>query len=333
MIVYTGNSSWGIKDSGKDISADIISIVNRATDFIVAGGYNFNFRNGVGATFFAALQAKAAAGIPVLMLMPPSLAGSYNPMPAIINNLVSANIAVIINRHNHSKWILSNKDLYYGSCNFTPTSWKDRIEVITFHHDLLTIAWKRRTVNDFYQFLRTEINRFTTGSRSVKKYPALVTATVNNWIRLKPLIKKFNPSVERVRETLQNIEAAELILLSVMESWLLQFDSSTVDRIYAMCHEIWATIANLADYGYGHIYNEVQNQQTIDDQRIVTGYNDRHRRFVETVDRCIIQLQEGEQTAAELNGLKNKNDILVAAFLSSIEQNLGPLLGENDDFE
>ena len=73
MIVYPRDSSWGIKESGIDISTDIISIVRNATQFVVAGGYNFYFTNGVGLAFLNAIRAKAAAGIPVLMLMPPSL--------------------------------------------------------------------------------------------------------------------------------------------------------------------------------------------------------------------------------------------------------------------
>ena len=62
MIGNANYSKWGIKDSGEDITNDIMDIVHSANSFIIIGGYNFSFR-GMGLTFFAEIVNKAQSGV------------------------------------------------------------------------------------------------------------------------------------------------------------------------------------------------------------------------------------------------------------------------------
>ena len=142
MIVVPNYSCWGIKDSGEDISQDILDILNDATSFIIVGGYNFTFKT-AGYTFFNILRKKVSYGIPVLMIIPTNLAGPWSNQPKIINYCNMHGIGIILNGNNHSKWLLTENDLYYGSSNFTETSWKQRVEVVTIHkHSNIQKNWK-----------------------------------------------------------------------------------------------------------------------------------------------------------------------------------------------
>ena len=156
----TGNdyySKWGIKDSGEDITNDILGIVDKATSFIIVGGYNFTFET-AGYTFFNLLLNKSRAKVPILMIFPPHLSGNYNTQPQVIDFCLRNGIGLILNGNNHSKWLLTEHDLYYGSSNFTKTSWKHRIEVITIHkHSNLYRNWKLDTVLDFTSFIQRQI--------------------------------------------------------------------------------------------------------------------------------------------------------------------------------
>ena len=74
MIENNYSSKWGIKDSGEDITTDILGILQNANKFIVVGGYNFTFKT-AGYSFFNLLRTKSGQGIPVLMIIPPNLTG------------------------------------------------------------------------------------------------------------------------------------------------------------------------------------------------------------------------------------------------------------------
>src|SRR5688500_10771602 len=112
-------SWWGIKDSGEDISKEMLDILKNAEQFIIIGGYNFTFNSSPGSRiFFDLLISKIREGIKILMIFPPSLSGMYNPQPQIIKYCLSAGIGVILKHQNHSKWVLTDLQMYYGSSNF-----------------------------------------------------------------------------------------------------------------------------------------------------------------------------------------------------------------------
>jgi len=161
MIGNPHYSVWGIKDNGEDITRDILGIINNASSYIVVGGYNFTFQTS-GYTFFNLLTQKASTGIPVLMIIPPNLSSPWSNQAQIIQYCISHGIALILNGNNHSKWLLTENDLYYGSSNFTQTSWRHRVEVVTIHrHSNIFRQWMNDTLLDFRLFIQREISRIS----------------------------------------------------------------------------------------------------------------------------------------------------------------------------
>jgi len=178
-MVQLRNSWWGIKDTGVDIAGAMLTILNNAQAFIVVGGYNFTFGSSAGARpFFDLLTTRVKSGVKVLMLFPPYLHGKHNPQPDIIRYCFNNRIAVILNHENHSKWLLTDKQVYYGSSNFTNSSWLRRVEVLSLHdHTFINSDWARETVRDFYTFLRREIARLNAPQRRMISYRGLLTTT------------------------------------------------------------------------------------------------------------------------------------------------------------
>lgn len=321
MIGNNHYSKWGLKDSGEDITADILEIVTTANSFIVIGGYNFSFRT-AGLTFFNELTSKANNGVPVLLIAPPSLAGRFNPQPRLINYCITNNIGVILNRNNHSKWLLTENDLYYGSSNFTPTSWRDRVEVVTIHrHRNFFMNWKRATILDFRHFIQREIADIINPRRNMHLYPGLIPLTINTWTNIQPLIRRLNPSIDKVKETLENYERVELDLYFVIEQWFIQANQNELDKIYSMSYEILDSVNRLCEYAYAYIYNESVKSDEIEDKEIINTYNLLHDNFIKVINS---QIEEVEKLKIDTQGssdLFEKNVRLVNSITERMNKN------------
>ena len=273
MIGNHHYSTWGLKDSGEDITNDIIDIATNATSFIVAAGYNFSFRH-AGMMFFNELTHKANNGIPVILIVPPHLAGQYNPQPS----------------------------------NFTPTSWRDRVEVVTIHrHRKIFMNWKRATILDFRLFIQREIADINNKRRNMHLYPGLIPLTVNTWNNIKPLIRRLNPSIEKVKETLENYETVELSLYFVIEQWFIQANQEGIEIIYSMSYEILEIINNICEYAYANIYNESIKNDEIQNKEVIDNYNNLHDKFIEVIDQQILTVEKLGNMKQRRSGLYEKN--------------------------
>lgn len=307
MIVRLGDSTWGVKDSGQDITQDILAIASNATSFIIVGGYNFTFKT-AGYTFFNILKNQVAAGIPVLMIIPSNLPGFWSNQAQIINFCHSHGIGLILNGNNHSKWLLTESDLYYGSSNFTETSWKHKVEVVTIHNRVIGKKWKRDTVYDFYSFVLSEIARINTRKKMLT-VPGLIAHTKSTWGNICPLVRKLNPSVRKVIFTLQHYHEVESMLEDVIEQWFEFYSAESFEKIYRMNSEILSKVNQLCEFAYHNIYNEfseyaeVLDAQILDaeaadseviDSEVVKQYNQFHMEFLETVNKNISYLSANE---------------------------------------
>lgn len=285
MIGNPYYSQWGIKCQGEDITNDIIGMVQSANSFIVIGGYNFSFSNS-GQTFFNELVHKANNRVPVLMIFPPNLYGPYNPQPTLINYCLRNNIGVILSYQNHSKWLLSEQSLYYGSSNFSPTSWAQKIEVVTMHnHQRIGYQWANDTVNDFRRFIQREINAITRRP-TMNNYPGLIAQTQNTWNQITNLILRFNPSIEKVKTSLENYAIVELKLLELTQEWFYYSKPNDFSSIFKLNSSILSSINQLCEFAYANIYNESTDATNIDNKEIINSYNQFHDSFINTVDKC-----------------------------------------------
>lgn len=318
MIGNANYSKWGIKDSGEDITNDIIDIVHSANTFIIIGGYNFSFR-GMGLAFFTEIVNKAQNGVPVLMIFPPFLFGGHNPQPRLINFCLAHNIGVILNHHNHSKWLMTENDLYYGSSNFTPTSWRDRVEVVTIHrHRNIASSWKRPTILDFRYFIQREIADLTNPRRRMHTYTGLVTLTVTTWNNIRPLVKRLNPSVEKVKQTIENFDEVELSLKFIVEEWFDFGNEEMLEEVYDMNGKILESVENLCEYGYANIYNETMLEDTIvksemrevNNRRTINKYNELHAQFESTLNTQISRLEKFTEVKKDSQILAKNQSLL-----------------------
>lgn len=289
----TGNrySTWGIKDSGEDITTEILDILRNANSFIIVGGYNFTFKT-ASYSFFGILLDKVRQGVPILMIIPPNLTGFHNNQPAIINFCITHGIGLILNGNNHSKWLMTENDLYYGSSNFTETSWKQRVEVITIHnHNHIITDWKRRTILDFQTFILSEIGKITRRP-TMTTIPGLIANTKAVWNTINPLVKRLNPSIEKVISTLKNYGEIEYQLNKNLEDWFQHYNENTFKLIYDYNSTIFRKYADLCEFAYSNIYNETTENKGIDNQKIIDQYNLLHFEFKTTLESALTEFGE-----------------------------------------
>ncbi len=275
MIKYS-NSWWGIKNSGDDITTEIMRIVNNADLFIIVCGYNFSFRTSAASRqFFNALVNRQTTGVQVLMIFPPYLSIKANPQPRIINHLITNGVPIILNQHNHSKWLLTDKDLYYGSSNFTMASWKQKVEVLSIHeHNNLNKNWSQNTIKDFKTFIDAEVANLSAAGRKMKSYCGLLTSTRTAWRSIKPLVKKFNPSIDKVIATMENYDEIFSILHEQLVYWFDYYNPKEFERMFNLSSRIALAIDTLCEYAMGHIYNEsISPEKEVADPKIISEYN------------------------------------------------------------
>ncbi|AHW61453.1 hypothetical protein SAMN05444285_10689 [Draconibacterium orientale] len=300
MIGNNRYSIWGIKDSGEDITNEILSILNNANSFIIVGGYNFTFKT-AGYSFFRILQNKVRQGIPVLMIIPSNLTGYNNSQPAIINFCITNGIGLILNGNNHSKWLMTENDLYYGSSNFTETSWRQRIEVVTIHrHNNLYGSWKRRTLLDFRLFIQREISKINRRP-TMNAIPGLIANTIAVWNRILPLVLRLNPSIEKVIYTLRNYGEVETLLNENIEEWFQLYDIKLFKQVYEYNANILKKYNDLCDFAYSNIYNETTENREFRNEDIINEYNFLHSEFVKTIERATTELRDNETLFSEIS--------------------------------
>lgn len=316
-MIRNSSSTWGVKRSGENIRAHILGIITNANEYIIIGGYNFTFKT-AGYAFFSELHRKSIQGVPILMIIPPNLSGNNKSHQDAINFCIANGIGIILNGNNHSKWILTENDLYYGSSNFSEYSWKSRVEVISIH-DLSTAgnSWKIRTVNDFKGFVKEEIFKIHKRKIMTRRH-GLIVYTRIVWNNIKTKMLKLNPSIEKVILTLENFEYVSAYLETVCANW---FESEYFDD-YLQIRELSKTILKKANklcyYAYTNIYNESlisiesKNQNIDVGKDIINAYNNIHIELIESIDYAISQLEKFELRKS--HNMESKNQIIIDKF-------------------
>lgn len=318
MIGYQNYSRWGIKDSGVDITPDMLDIISRATEFIIIGGYNFSFGNS-GPSIFPDLRNRVRNGVPALIIMPPHLQNG-NHLPAI-NFCISNNIALILNHNNHSKWILTDQDLYYGSSNFSATSWLNRIEVVSLHRFRTSgqRGWQRWTIQDFIDFVQLQITNLSR-RRAMNQYQNLRLLTTNTWLNISNRIQRLNPDRTKVKESLEAYEQVYLDLGHILSEYFLSYDKVTFERIYKQTIQIQNNVNAICDYGYQNIYNEFETDMKYEDA-IVAQYNGLHDELRDRIKESIESMESNKDTNRPMDlDFASTNESRLAQILERIKR-------------
>ena len=181
-------------------------------------------------------------------------------------------------------------------------------EVVTIHrHRKIFMNWKRATILDFRLFIQREIADINNKRRNMHLYPGLIPLTVNTWNNIKPLIRRLNPSIEKVKETLENYETVELSLYFVIEQWFIQANQEGIEIIYSMSYEILEIINNICEYAYANIYNESIKNDEIQNKEVIDNYNNLHDKFIEVIDQQILTVEKLGNMKQRRSGLYEKN--------------------------
>lgn len=288
MITSLNGSKWGIKDSGVDFTPDIHNIIDNATKYIVVCGYNFSpYTNKT--SIIPRLIAKKKLKVDVLFIAPPRMWGFGNTKhTGNIQHLVNNNIGVILNSNNHSKWLLSDFGYYYGSLNFTATSMKKKVEVVSFCNSLLGLSrpnpqWMTDTKNELLNFGISELKNFNKVVATMNL--GLVNVkTLNILQRALTRILRYNPSIEKIETTLENYEDVRLELSSIIDILYPLTSFETLNEFWRQINNSISTLDRLAFAGNDvFLKNEDQSLRNSD----LVEYNKLHDLFKLNIEEII----------------------------------------------
>ncbi len=221
MITEGNFRLTGLKQN--DITPEIENIIRRAQDLILICGYSFtnhrNPRSVLKMVIDSPIQSKHC-------IFPINLYRGRDANRIRAIELIRNGVSVSIENKNHSKWIMSENEIYYGSANFSMDSLENKIEVATFR----TFKNNDNLRSEFLNFIQNSMDRMLLGSNRSKlrgvigKNEQLTRAT-------RGLIKRFNPSIEKVMETVDSINIVRSLILEVVENCFWHLNEEGYNRL------------------------------------------------------------------------------------------------------
>jgi hypothetical protein len=199
-----------------NIENQVKKIIDDANNFIVLCGYSFtpssNAQSILNKLIASPITNKHC-------IMPIKLYRGYDANKPHALDLIRNGVSVSIEVENHSKWLMTEGEIFYGSANFTNYSLTTRLEVVSFR------KFKR---NDP---LRNQFGIFTLQSMNqmrLRANRANVQGLINRNRRLMnqtiPLIQRYNPSIRKVKNTLKNMFAAKVKINELLANnyWIIE---------------------------------------------------------------------------------------------------------------
>ena len=218
MIPYGNLRLTGIKKG--DITPEIDNIINSAGEFILICGYNFPSHKTSTSTLYKIINSPIKTKHCILPIRLQYQGGKDVNRPLAIQ-LVKNGVSVSIEDLNHSKWIMTEKSIYYGSANFTKLSLTQRIEVASFRDFIPNDTLLREFANFSYGSMKQMLIR-----SDRRRLWGILGINDNLIINAKSLIKKYNPSIEKVEQTIESIDEARAQIIELLENcyWYLEND-------------------------------------------------------------------------------------------------------------
>ncbi len=216
MITEGNFHLTGLKQN--DITPEIMRIIDEAEDYLIICGYGFTSATNPASVLYKVINSPVSTKH---CIIPISLFKGKDTNRSLILYLISQGVSVSLEHTNHSKWIMSEKEIYYGSANFTMDSLSRKIEVATFRKFISNDTIKA----EFVSFTEMSILRMKKHTQRNK---------ISGFIRLNNIlanstrskIQRLNPSIEKVIKTLDSLNEVRYRVFSVVENcfWFLEDD-------------------------------------------------------------------------------------------------------------
>ena len=213
MIVDGDYRLIGLKQN--DITSEFDSLINSAKDLMIVCGYSFTKPSNRKSTLKKIIDSNATVKH---CIVPIDLFRSHDINKPHAIELINNGVSVSLEPDNHSKWLMTENEVYFGSINFTNYSIEKRIEVAAF---------KKFIANDL---LKDEFLTFTKDSMSQMRLTSnrtrirgVMTKNQKLISRNKNYIKRFNPSIKKVTKTLDSISKVQSSINTLLANsyWLV----------------------------------------------------------------------------------------------------------------
>ncbi len=256
----------GIKNI--DITKEIDNIISKALNTLIICGYSFTKTSNKKSTLLKIINSNARIKhciFPISLFM----SKDYNRYNAI--ELINNGVSVSLEPNNHSKWLLNENEMYFGSLNFTTHSIEKRIEVVTFkkfdNFDILK--------NEFLDFTIDSIKRMKSISHR-NKIRSVITRNQKLYRINSKRIKRLNPSIRKIYSTINSIPKvkASIDQMIVNVYWLLEDQSYF--SIFRNANTLFGDLSHIYDLGNRIILNYENDMQY---SKIVEKYNYSVNRF------------------------------------------------------
>lgn len=219
-----------------DITSEFDKIISNAKDFIIISGYSFTRPKNANSILYKIVNSPVKHKHCIL---PIKLFGNKDVNRPIALELVKRGVSVSIEEQNHSKWLMTEKEIYYGSANFSMHSLATKIEVVSFKdfvkNDLLQKGFLTFTEQSMARMKTKSLKTQVSGV--IRKNKKIIDQT-------KPLIKRFNPSIEKVASTIDSISLVNSNIIEVLGNnfWLLE------EQLYGRLTKTVADYLNMINY-------------------------------------------------------------------------------------
>lgn len=309
MITYGNFKLTGIKE--RDITPEIDDIINSATKFIIICGYNFASDRTVNSTLHKLVNSPVKIKhciLPIKLLLPNG--PDVNRDKA--KRLISRGISVSIEDLNHSKWIMSEKGIYYGSANFSKKSLTDRIEVVSFKD----FEDNDPIFNDFGKFSLESMKRMF--SHSDRRKLRSVLLQNDSLIRTaQSLVKRYNPSIQKVVQTVESYETIKDTIIKVLGNCYWYLDDTDYYELNQITNKYLNLLNSINRNGLEILRMHKKDNRL---KQKIKYYNQRCDEYTNSIDHLNLTAKDYLKTQTKLPRQTIKNKRLIKKSSEIIEE-------------
>lgn len=295
------NSKIGIKGINDDIHPDMVDVVKNSFEYIVMGSYSINvYYFGKYKFDFFAEVCKKAKKIDCVAIIPNVFNNHFKSLindQKKIEGLINKNIGVVINNYNHSKFFLSENDLYLGSANLTPDGFEYNIESVCLFRDLSKINKLRL---DLIDFSISDLDRYISGhelSIDDEKFERENNDILASVSSLQDLALKLNPNIGKVLKTLSNYDKSNKILNNAVNKYFCILSIKDFSIVANKFFKLIKEYSQLIEYGnylidlYLKEDSEEQDLNVAMSEVKINKYNRLHNKYISTLEKLLFFIE------------------------------------------